>query len=752
MAEKSKSILNTETKKETRYKSYRERLSSKDNKIILESCNELITAAENYFQNNVFKYLCVDLAAREGVLPANWPLALDFKFPFIKKYLSSLYTNLINSKMQNDVFWGNINFTNTDFQDDTVKRTFSEILKKAFYADNNPYDYFVNADQQMTDFGYSIIIQDWIKETTLIDDVDIKIANEIRDKETGEIDKTEYEQISKNDERIEKNNMRIRALDIFKCRLDHTAKNPEDWRFFFHYLNLDYDTCVDKFIDFEKKCPIITQNNDETQKQSVQATSQAEIETKKNINYNQNSNIKIIEFWDKWGHRIYLLCSPETTTAVEILELKGVEKAMQNKNPYSHKKIPASIFYYKKNDDDTYASGAIREIYPLYILMIYLLSLSIIEEIKRVLSPIGIANSANADTTELIDAINGNSRFFNIEVPTGNRISDFIFQLQQNSTHSIFQLQQYIEGMIQAQLKVTDFQLGGVMNNRYNETLGGIEKIIQSANEQIGMINSKNKSAYKRLVKIAISLICQKLDKPIILQLKGKEGIDFIKIVKDIDSDVNSEKDFYQINQDKKITTYYLSDFMKLDIQFDIQFGSGSDTVRFAQLQKMLEISGIVFQAGVKVDIEYIVSQMANILKLSNVVKTTKNESRKVEKEEKFQDVIWEEYQKAIQSGILAETPTSWIDFSATYIPDPDIDDDDVLHLETHKRDTLHRRQHEYNLSKKQAQMEEMRAQMNQSQAVSGQADNRLSIARGATGQQLTNQSQSQALAQPAVI
>ena len=166
----------------------------------------------------------------------------------------------------------------------------------------------------------------------------------------------------------------------------------------------------------------------------------------------------------------------------------------------------------------------------------------------------------------------------------------------------------------------------------------------------------------------------------------------------------------------------------------------------------MLEISGIVFQAGVKVDIEYIVSQMANILKLSNVVKTTKNESRKVEKEEKFQDVIWEEYQKAIQSGILAETPTSWIDFSATYIPDPDIDDDDVLHLETHKRDTLHRRQHEYNLSKKQAQMEEMRAQMNQSQAVPGQADNRLSIARGATGQQLTNQSQSQALAQPAVI
>jgi hypothetical protein len=159
---------------------------------------------------------------------------------------------------------------------------------------------------------------------------------------------------------------------------------------------------------------------------------------------------------------------------------------------------------------------------------------------------------------------------------------------------------------------------------------------MQSANEQIGMINSKNKSAYKRLVKIAISLICQKLDKPIILQLKGKEGIDFIKIVKDIDSDVNSEKDFYQINQDKKITTYYLSDFMKLDIQFDIQFGSGSDTVRFAQLQKMLEISGIVFQAGVKVDIEYIVSQMANILKLSNVVKTTKNESRKSRKRRKI--------------------------------------------------------------------------------------------------------------------
>jgi hypothetical protein len=56
----------------------------------------------------------------------------------------------------------------------------------------------------MIDFGYSIIIQDWIKETTLIDDIDVKIANEIRNQETGEIDKTEYEQISKNDERIEK--------------------------------------------------------------------------------------------------------------------------------------------------------------------------------------------------------------------------------------------------------------------------------------------------------------------------------------------------------------------------------------------------------------------------------------------------------------------------------------------------------------------------------------------------------------------
>jgi len=64
---------------------------------------------------------------------------------------------------------------------------------------------------------------------------------------------------------------------------------------------------------------------------------------------------------------------------------------------------------------------------PLYIIMIYLLSLSIIEEIKRVMSPIGIRNTGEINIDELVSAIEGNGRYFTVK--SDGDIRQFVYQI-----------------------------------------------------------------------------------------------------------------------------------------------------------------------------------------------------------------------------------------------------------------------------------------------------------------------------------
>jgi hypothetical protein len=239
-------------------------------------------------------------------------------------------------------------------------------------------------------------------------------------------------------------------------------------------------------------------------------------------------NPRIIEFWDKWGHRFYFLCSRESNKILKLLKLKNLSTEFSYLNPYSHKKIPYTLFYYQKNKKDCYGIGLINEIIPLYVMMIYLLSLSIIEEIKRVMTPIGIRNTGQINLDEVVAALEGNGRYFTVQGE--GDIKQFIYQIQQNSAGSLFQLQQYFEGMIQAQTRITDYQLGGNVQQQYNKTLGGIQAIFEESVRQLSFLNITNIQSYKRLVKIALSTIIQKQSEPITFAMLGEK---FNRIHKD---------------------------------------------------------------------------------------------------------------------------------------------------------------------------------------------------------------------------
>ena len=164
---------------------------------------------------------------------------------------------------------------------------------------------------------------------------------------------------------------------------------------------------------------------------------------------------------------------------------------------------------------------------PLYIIMIYLLSLSIIEEIKRVMSPIGIRNTGEINIDELVSAIEGNGRYFTVK--GDGDIRQFVYQIQQNSAATLFQLQQYFEGMIQAQTKITDYQTGGNQQQAYNKTLGGIQAIFEESTRQLSFVNLINQQSYKRIVKLGLSIILQKQLQPIIFRMLAKIQLHILK-------------------------------------------------------------------------------------------------------------------------------------------------------------------------------------------------------------------------------
>jgi len=714
-----------DTKKNNRHKTYKDKLSSRDDKLICEAAQELINAADNYFDQRIYPNLCACAAIKEGIVPKNFPLPLRLNFPFVKKYLSAMYPVVLQTKTQNKLFFGNIQITNTDYKDDIYVKSIETMLEKHFYEFNDPNEYFIESDEQVIDFGYSGVKLSWTREYSDIDDIELIEDEDINNKkQTQKNEKAQSETNNrlrfKSVQNIKKkliaDNLNIEVCDIFNLRLDPLAKKPQQLRFVYEYLYPDYDTCVDLFEDFEKHMMFKKDDNSAEASEAPSGQLKFNMLTPTQILDSQQEaqNPRIIEFWDKWGHRFYFLTNNEGNKIITLLKLKNQAEDFSYLNPYSHKKIPITLLYRKKNRKDCYGTGVINDIMPLYIIMIYLLSLSIIEEIKRVMSPIGIRNTGEINIDELVSAIEGNGRYFTVKAD--GDIRQFVYQIQQNSATSLFQLQQYFEGMIQAQTKITDYQTGGTIQQQYNRTLGGIQAIFEESTRQLSFVNLINKRAYKRIVKLSLSIILQKQLQPIIFRMLGEDSTLYIEIKNELDAPINSAKDLIFVNEGTQRKIVLISDLLRFEIDFDLLFAYGGDTYTLSRYNEALRLAGILIPAGVKINIKRIATKYFERIGMSDCIIDDSKEMKKIMRENLFMQKIIEEYQKAVSQKLIDDTPDNYIKYMSTYIPEPDADNDNhQLHYENHP-EGIHRDMHGYYLSVERQKMEQMRAALDAEQ------------------------------------
>ncbi len=709
-----------DTKKNNGHKTYRDRLSSRDDKVICEAAQELVNSADNYFDQRIYPNLCACAAIKEGIVPKNFPLPLRLNFPFVKKYLSAMYPVVLQTKTQNKLFFGNIKLTNTDYKDDIFVKCIETMLEKHFYEFNSPNDYFVESDEQIIDFGYSGVKLSWAREYSNIDDIELieddsidikKKKQQNNEKEQFEVNnQLHFKSVQKIEQKLIADNLNIEVSDIFNLRLDPLAKKPNQLRFVYEYLYPDYDVCVDLFEDFEKHLSFKKDDNTAEASETPGGELKFNMLTPSNILDSQQEaqNPRIIEFWDKWGHRFYFLTNNEGNKIITLLKLKNQAEDFSYLNPYSHKKIPITLLYRKKNRKDCYGTGVINEIIPLYIIMIYLLSLSIIEEIKRVMSPIGIRNTGEINIDELVSAIEGNGRYFTVK--GDGDIRQFVYQIQQNSAATLFQLQQYFEGMIQAQTKITDYQIGGSQQQAYNKTLGGIQAIFEESTRQLSFVNLINKQAYKRIVKLGLSIILQKQLQPIIFRMLGEDSTSYIEIKNELDAPINSAKDLIFVNEGTQRKTVLISDLLRFEIDFDLLFEYGGDTYTLARYNEALRLASILIPAGVKINIKRIATKYFERIGLSDCIIDDSKEMKKIMRENLFMQKITENYQLAVEQKLINNTPENYIKYMSTYIPEPDADNDNhQLHYDN-QPDGIHRDIHGYYLSVQQQKMEQMRA------------------------------------------
>ena len=379
---------------------------------------------------------------------------------------------------------------------------------------------------------------------------------------------------------------------------------------------------------------------------------------------------------------------------------------------------------------------------PLYIIMIYLLSLSIIEEIKRVMSPIGIRNTGEINIDELVSAIEGNGRYFTVK--GDGDIRQFVYQIQQNSATSLFQLQQYFEGMIQAQTKITDYQTGGTVQQQYNRTLGGIQAIFEESTRQLSFVNLINKQAYKRIVKLGLSIILQKQLQPIIFRMLGEDSTSYIEIKNELDAPINSAKDLIFVNEGTQRKTVLISDLLRFEIDFDLLFAYGGDTYTLARYNEALRLAGILIPAGVKINIKRIATKYFERIGLSDCIIDDSKEMKKIMRENLFMQKITENYQLAVEQKLIDDTPENYIKYMSTYIPEPDADNDNhQLHYEN-QPNGIHRDMHGYYLSVEQQKMEQMRAALEAEQGNISAQENNVDGRTVVNSQQQTTQQQPQ--------
>jgi len=270
--------------------------------------------------------------------------------------------------------------------------------------------------------------------------------------------------------------------------------------------------------------------------------------------------------------------------------------------------------------------------------------------------------------------------------------------------------------MIQAQTKITDYQTGGSIQQQYNRTLGGIQAIFEESTRQLSFVNLINQRAYKRIVKLGLSIILQKQLQPIIFRMLGEDSTSYIEIKNELDAPINSAKDLIFVNEVTQRKIVLISDLLRFEIDFDLLFAYGGDTYTLSRYNEALRLASILIPAGVKINIKRIATKYFERIGMSDCIIDDSKEMKKIMRENLFMQKIIEEYQKAVSQKLIDDTPDNYIKYMSTYIPEPDADNDNhQLHYENHP-EGIHRDMHGYYLSVEMQKMEQMRAALDAEQ------------------------------------
>lgn len=762
-------------------KTDKELLNSNDENEILSVLRDYIYEGNEYFEQKkkTFRY-CQNI--RNSVVHPDYPLAFKYFLPLARKAILQTKADSIQQQFSNKPFFGGIRAKN-ESKDRVEAKLIQKLLTTNLYDFNRFYAIIDKVEEEKLVYGTGVIKDTWKYRTREIRhalkenfeykqdidninnphkkynnqteqlqnniqqmptengenpalDIENNLANNQNINETENYDTAaqssiiEYDETIKSDIEVIEDANCLSYVSIWNIVFDPTASTKDNCRYIYERRYFDRDEIKEMFENADEYA------NYKTQKDAANiGTQNFDFDQKDGTSTNEeerrNTMTEILEiyaydklFWtDSDGTFLFI---PKNTT-----------NKTRFWNPYNHCQYPYSLVYYMQDNYSIYGKGMIDDegLGDLNLAANNLFNLAIEGIFSKAKAPIGI-NSNFCNPAQVRTAMSKIGGMFEL-LNNPQSVNQIMLQpkLDYNS-QELFNAFQALDGYIQTFSNQTNFQTGGTDVKGYNQTLGGIQMIMQSAKQKISYSNKINQDELKELVYRCISNIFQFTKENQVVEIYEDDGLSYYELT----TKYNNYKatTFTGIlNKDKKI--YSLDEVAKLKYTVSIDFATddGNKVIRNQKLQMAMTAAMQLLPLGI--DPMPIVTEYFETLNIHNVFKDKKKEEAKIKMENwKFIKAL-NDANILLNNGKINKQQYDYL--LANAIEPPAEEDIDEMHLEKHNPDMIeHNNIHRKNLAMKeqitQALQQQMSKQQNQEQP---QFDRRQAVSVAGQGAEMPN-------------
>jgi hypothetical protein len=449
------------------YKTDKEILNSNDENAIVNKLSEYITEADEYFEDLRGKFEFYK-EVYDAVVDEDYPLICNYFLPITTRMVDIVSAKTTNILYGEEPYWNNMRAAETHEDKEEAKIT-SKILKENLYEDNLFYSVKEATIKDSIIYGLGIEKDCWDYKERKVNQRE-EIVN-VDETEEGNLE-TETE--IKADIEIVKDSNLIKNVGVWDIRLDPTATYPnaENSRFIIERNFYTENELLESFVNAKKYL-------DDLKSDSFGGDTEYETDDDiENSRQRREQDLFLVyEIYTSCGHRFFMT---EVSQNANLLQPVNTTEKTKYLNPYNHGDYPYLIFYHRYNTDNIYGEGMVKELAPLNLATNDFFNLTIESFLMQLKTPTGI-NPRYVEPSDFQNAMNTPNGMFTLLDDIPNIHNAVMRPNLGYSSGEMFRAYQAMDTQMQLQSSITNFQQGGVSTGQYNQTLGGIQAILNES-------------------------------------------------------------------------------------------------------------------------------------------------------------------------------------------------------------------------------------------------------------------------------